>query len=161
MSFNDFTHMAPRKELIHSNLGRQIGQAARLWRRAVDRRLQPFGLTEASWLPLLHVARASAPMRQKDLAASLSLDGSSVVRVLEALQAGGFIERREEDDDRRAKIISLTKLGHSTVDRVEAIARGVRKDALAGLSERDIETTSRTLEHICRALLQEPEDPSS
>jgi MarR family transcriptional regulator for hemolysin len=53
-----------------------IARAGRQWRRAVDRRLQPFGLTEATWLPLIHLARAPVPMRQKDLAASLVLDGA-------------------------------------------------------------------------------------
>jgi hypothetical protein len=32
----------------------------------------------------------TGPMRQKDLAASLSLDGSSVVRLLDALQIAGL-----------------------------------------------------------------------
>ena len=72
----------------------------------MDRRLQPFGLTEATWLPLIYLARATAPMRQKDLAAALALDGSSVVRLLDALEASGQIERREESGDRRAKTIT-------------------------------------------------------
>ena len=44
-------------------------------------------------------------MRQKDLAAALGLDGSSVVRLLDALETSGHIERREEGKDRRAKKI--------------------------------------------------------
>src|SRR4030081_579381 len=76
-----------------------VARAARQWRRAVDRRLQPFGLTEAMWLPLIHLARASVPMRQKDLAASLVLDGSSVVRLLDALETAGLIRRPAEGDD--------------------------------------------------------------
>src|SRR5258708_4762906 len=68
-----------------------------------DGGLAPFGLTEATWLPLVRVARAPAPMRQKHLAASLVLDGSTVVRLLDALEASGLIERREESADRRAK----------------------------------------------------------
>ena len=71
---------------IRAPFGALVSQTARRWRRAVDRRLHPFGLTEATWLPLLRVARAPAPMRQKDLAASLSLDSSSVVRLLDALR---------------------------------------------------------------------------
>lgn len=50
------------------------------WRRAVDRRPQPFGLTEALWLPLIHLGRALVPMRQKDLAASLVLAGRIIRR---------------------------------------------------------------------------------
>ena len=79
----------------------------------MDRQLQPFGLTEATWLPLIYLARASAPMRQKDLAAALTLDGSSVVRLLDALAASRLIERSEENGDRRAKIITITTRGWS------------------------------------------------
>jgi MarR family transcriptional regulator, transcriptional regulator for hemolysin len=129
-----------------------IAQTGRQWRRAVDVRLQPFGLTEATWLPLLHLARALAPMRQKDLAASLSLDSSSVVRLLDALQISGLIERREEAADRRAKTIVLTALGRSTVERVEAVSSQVRQAALAGLTDDEIATATRILQQICRSL---------
>lgn len=132
--------------------GALVSQTARRWRRAVDQKLQPFGLTEATWLPLLRVARAPAPMRQKDLAASLSLDGSSVVRLLDGLQAAGLIERREEADDRRAKAIVLTASGRKTVERVERVAREIRDEALAALSDREIATASRVLQHVCHVL---------
>jgi MarR family transcriptional regulator for hemolysin len=132
--------------------GALVSQTARRWRRAVDQKLQPFGLTEATWLPLLRVARAPAPMRQKDLAASLSLDGSSVVRLLDGLQAAGLIERREEVDDRRAKAIVLTASGRKTVERVERVAREIRDEALAALSDREIATATRVLQHVCRVL---------
>ncbi len=135
-----------------NSFGTLLAQTARHWRRAVDRELQPFRLTEATWLPLIRLARAPDPMHQKELAGSLSLDGSSVVRLLDSLQAAGLIERKEDDTDRRAKAIVLTSLGRATVERVEAVARDVRERALAGLSERDIQTTVRVLDHINRAL---------
>lgn len=143
--------MPSENERIRSGFGALIAQSARQWRRAVDRRLSPFGLTEANWLPLLRLARAPAPMRQKDLAASLSLDNSSVVRLLDSLQEAGLIERKE-DSDRRAKAIFLTAAGRATVDQVEAVARQVREEALRGLSRPDVETASRVLDHICLTL---------
>jgi MarR family transcriptional regulator for hemolysin len=132
--------------------GMLVAQTTRTWRRAVDRRLQPFGLTEATWLPLVHLARAPAPLRQKDLAAALSLDGSSVVRLLDALQAAGLTERREEDGDRRAKAIVLTELGRSTVAQVEIVAKEVRDEALSALSDSQIAAATRVLDHICSRL---------
>jgi MarR family transcriptional regulator for hemolysin len=129
-----------------------IAHAGRQWRRAVDLRLQPFGLTEATWLPLIHLARASASMRQKDLAASLSLDSSSVVRLLDALQAAGLIERRAEPEDRRAKAIVLTPLGRATVEQVEVVSQEIRRATLAGLGDDEIASATETLERICRAL---------
>jgi MarR family transcriptional regulator for hemolysin len=142
---------------IRAPFGALVSQTARRWRRVVDRRLQPFGLTEATWLPLLRVARASAPMRQKDLAASLSLDSSSVVRLVDALQAAGLVERREEED-RRAKTIVLTALGKETVARVEQVAREVRDEALADVADTDVSAAIRVLEHVCRVLDDEDGD---
>ncbi len=132
-----------------------VARAARQWRRAVDRRLQPFGLTEATWLPLIHLARAPVPMRQKDLAASLVLDGSSVVRLLDSLESAGLIERREESADRRAKSISVTTFGLSIIDRVEAASREVRAATLIGVTGEEIEIASRVLDIVCRNLAKE------
>jgi len=133
------------------SFGTLIAHTARQWRRAVDRELEPYGLTEATWLPLLRVSRAREPMHQKDLAESLSLDGSSVVRLLDNLQAKGLIERRE-GSDRRAKAIHLTHLGETTVERVEGISRRVRERALAVVSDDDLEKVSRILDQVCSAL---------
>ena len=87
--------MPSRKAPDRSSFGSLLSRAARQWRRAADLRLAPFDLTEATWLPLVHIARAPAPPRQKDLAASMSLDGSSVVRLLDNLEAAGLIRRKE------------------------------------------------------------------
>src|ERR1700761_3383653 len=114
--------MKKSQHQLRDGFGSLIARAGRQWRRAVDRRLQPFGLTEATWLPLIHLARASAPMRQKDLAAALGLEGSSVVRLLDALETSGHIERREEGADRRAKVISVTARGWSIIEQVEAVS---------------------------------------
>jgi len=150
---------APRRG-VHAGFGAQIAQAARLWRRVVDHRMRPFGLTEATWLPLLHLARGPAAMRQKELAASLSLDSSSVVRLLDALEVAGLIERREDGADRRAKAIVLTRLGRATVTKVERVAQQVRGDALMGLSGDEIATASHVLEHVCRMLAPLADEPS-
>jgi MarR family transcriptional regulator for hemolysin len=131
-----------------------IARIARQWRRAVDRRLQPFGLTEATWLPLIHIARAPAPMRQKDLSASLVLDGSSVVRLLDALEAAGLIERRGESADRRAKIIGLTEQGRAIIDQVESASCEVRAAVLTGLSDGEIAVATRVLQRVERNLVQ-------
>ena len=147
--------MKKSEQQLHDGFGSLVARAGRQWRRAVDRRLQPFGLTEATWLPLIHLARATVPMRQRDLAASLVLDGSSVVRLLDALEASHLIERREGNADRRAKTISLTTLGVSIIEQVEAVSRKVRTGALAGLSEDEIEMATRVLELVGQNLTTE------
>ncbi|GEP59384.1 MarR family transcriptional regulator [Reyranella soli] len=140
-----------RRPSNRDSFGSLLSRAARQWRRAADLGLRPFDLTEATWLPLVHIARAPAPPRQKDLAASMSLDGSSVVRLLDNLEAAGLIQRKE-GEDRRAKIITLTPRGRAIADKVETVAGRIRSDALAGLSDRDIETTVRVLHHVIGVL---------
>ncbi|MBV8663793.1 MAG: MarR family transcriptional regulator [Hyphomicrobiales bacterium] len=143
---------------IRAGFGAQVAYTGRIWRRVVDQHMRPFGLTEATWLPLLHLARAVAPMRQKDLAASLSLDGSSVVRLLDALETGGMVERREDGGDRRAKAIVMTELGRETVAKVQSVARQVREEALAGVTDDELATASDVLDRVSRALAQRERD---
>jgi MarR family transcriptional regulator, transcriptional regulator for hemolysin len=147
--------MRTRQRQLREGFGTLVARAARQWRRAVDRRLQPFGLTEATWLPLIYLARAPAPMRQKDLAAALALDGSSVVRLLDALAASGLIERHEEGADRRAKIIVVTARALSIIEQVEVISREVRNAVLVGLSDEELATATQVLELVCQNLARE------
>ena len=134
-----------------------ISRTTRQWRREVDRRLQPFGLTEATWLPLIYLARSAQPMRQKDLATVLALDGSSVVRLLDALETSGYIERRGEGADRRAKIIVLTTRGWSIIEQVETVSREVRNATLLGLSDDELALATHVLERICQNLARQQE----
>jgi MarR family transcriptional regulator for hemolysin len=125
-----------------------VAHVAREWRRAVDARLHIYGLTEATWLPLLRIARSESPMRQNELAASLSLDGSSVVRLLDTLESSGLIERCEDQADRRAKSLALTARGRRTVDQVERVSQDIRDAVLGDVSEEDLARSLRLLETV-------------
>ena len=150
--------MQKSRQQLRGNFASLVARAARQWRRTVDRRLQPFGLTEATWLPLIYLAGAPVPMRQKDLAAALALDGSSVVRLLDALAASELVERREEDGDRRARILVPTRRGLSIAEQVEAVSREVRNAALAGVSDNQLESAAAVLELICLNLAKQDKD---
>jgi MarR family transcriptional regulator for hemolysin len=140
-----------RIDHVHRHFMSLMAQMNRQWRRVIDRQLQPLGLTEATWLPLLHLARAAQPMRQKDLAASLSLDSSSVVRLLDGLESGGLVERCE-GTDRRAKTIHLTPLGRRTVKRVEELVGESRDGILACVPTHELEKAFGVLEEIAQTL---------
>ncbi len=47
----------------------------------------------------------------------MSLDGSSVVRLLDNLEEAGLIQRKEGETDRRAKIILLTPRGRAIAEQ--------------------------------------------
>jgi MarR family transcriptional regulator, transcriptional regulator for hemolysin len=142
---------------VRQIFGGRIGRTARLWRRAVDERLQPFGLTEATGLPLLHVARGIRPMRQKELAETLGIESSTLVRLIDALDHAGLIERQTEGD-RRARMLHLTPRGRQLVEQVEAVAAEIREHVLGGISDEELEITLSVIERIRAALT--PDHPA-
>ena len=134
-------------EHTRAAFGPTLGKVFRRWRGLVDRRLKAFGLTEATWRPLLHVSRFDSPPRQTDLAESLGIMGPSLVRLLDALERDGLIVRCG-DADRRTKTIRLTPRGEALQGKIEAVVIEVRRELLAGISDRDLATATRVLEQV-------------
>jgi MarR family transcriptional regulator for hemolysin len=129
-------------------LGGLIGRTGRQWRRVVDLRMQPFDLTEATWLPLIQLSRAVEPMRQKDLAVALALDKSSVVRIVKGLEDAGLITRGEDLEDHRAKPIVITAKGRELADQVEGVSQQLEGELLAEIAPSDLATTRDVLERL-------------
>jgi len=130
-----------------------VAQNSRLWRRVVNQSLQSLGFTEAMWLPLLHLARSDEAPRQKDLALSLSLDSSSVVRLLEGLESAGLVVR-SPGRDRRAKTIELTPLGRETADSLEARIGPLRRQVLSSVPQEDLAHAFKVLKRLSEAMAE-------
>ena len=111
-----------------------MAQVNKQWRRTLDKALAPLGLTQALWLPLLHLGRGDGAMRQKDLAHALALDSSSVVRLIDGLQAQGWVERLD-DADRRVKRIQLTDAGRIQLDAVQKVVADMRTQITQDIPE--------------------------
>ncbi|MGG6895967.1 MULTISPECIES: MarR family winged helix-turn-helix transcriptional regulator [Rhizobium] len=77
-------------------------------------------------------------INQRELADELELETPTLVRILDAMEAQNFIERRAAQSDRRAKQIFMTESGKVVAAEVEALATGVRADILEGISDEDI-----------------------
>ena len=125
-----------------------LGDVARLWRGRIDRRLRPSGLSFMQWLSCSQLSRAGVDLVQKDLAALVSIEGPTMVGILDRLVQSGFVERRVSTMDRRANTVHLTDSGHAKLRDVEGDLRALRQDLLAGLSGADLETGARILKHI-------------
>ena len=96
----------------------QFSVLARQWRRTLDKSFEEAGLTDATWAPLLHLQETGDGISQKDLAVLVGIDGSSLVRLLDILAHKGLIERQIDKDDRRARLIFLTKAGRNAVKEI-------------------------------------------
>nr|WP_294915150.1 MarR family transcriptional regulator [uncultured Neokomagataea sp.] len=126
-------------------LGRMIGRIARRWRQMIDARLQPYGVTDATWLPLLELDKAVEPMHQKDIAASLGVDNSAVVRVLNTLEQRGLVQRVPDNRDRRARAVSLTAEGRQRVSEIYRLSAQMEETLLAGVTAEELRVTRKVL----------------
>src|SRR3977135_1138235 len=99
------------------DFGFRVARIARRLRQAVDAELRVLGLTEATWRPLVYVRRLGDGVRQKELVTALSIEGPSLVRLLDNLERRGLIERREDETDRRAPGLYPTTPGPRAGDR--------------------------------------------
>jgi MarR family transcriptional regulator for hemolysin len=115
----------------------------RKWRQVIDHEFHIVGLTEATWRPLLHLHLLGDRVRQKELAASVGIEDPTLVRVLDTLVDKGLIRRVEDSSDRRAKLISLTPEGLSTVDRIQQIMIPLEQKLLNDFSDQDIESIGK------------------
>ncbi len=123
----------------------RLARLVRRWRQVLDTEFQSVGLTDATWRPLLHLHFLGNGIRQKDLAASVGIEGPSLVRLLDTLVIKGLIVRTEDSTDRRAKLLALTPAGSEAVERIRETVRRVENQLLAPLSDGEIEGVAATI----------------
>ncbi|WP_312219334.1 MarR family transcriptional regulator [Brevundimonas sp.] len=111
---------------------------ARRWRRLIEAHLATTGLTDATWLPLVHLDATGGGLTQKELAALVGVDGSSLVRVLDILERDGLIERRRDAADGRARLIHLTESGETRVAEIQTALKTAETAMLVDLSDADL-----------------------
>src|SRR5882757_8284421 len=140
--------MAPSQAHIHGEIGRLIARLARIWRRESDQALSDHGLSYATAIPLLVLSRQGENVRQGVLADEMGIEGPSLVRLIDLLQAEGLVERREDPTDRRAKTLHLTPLGQSKVEEIVRVLKRVRAELLGDVSADELAVTFATLRKI-------------
>jgi MarR family transcriptional regulator for hemolysin len=122
--------------------------SARSWRLTLDRRLKDLGLSQAAWLTISLVARASSPPSQAWLAERLGVEGATVVAMLDRLERSGHLRRRPCAADRRIKRISLTRSGRTLYGRVRVQAAALRRELLAGEDPAALAAATALLERL-------------
>jgi MarR family transcriptional regulator, transcriptional regulator for hemolysin len=129
------------------SFGYLINDVTLLFRKHFDRRAVRFGLTRAQWRALKVLHRRPG-LRQTELAEFLEMEPIAVGRVIDRLQAAGFVERRADPADRRCWRLYDTQQSHGVIDDMEDIARSIRRDATTGISREELQQLMTTLERM-------------
>src|ERR1700704_4749171 len=76
---------------------------ARAWRTKLDQRLRPLGLSQGKWRTLIHVSQGGNKLTQKEIADRMGIEEPTLAGLLDRLQEGGWIKRRESAHHRGCK----------------------------------------------------------
>lgn len=135
-------NLAPHE--IGRSLGMQLRRIVTQLVATIDQRMEPLGLTDAQWRPLLCLWH-DAPASATDLARRCGLDTGGLTRLVDRLVAKGLCERERSKVDRRVVYISLTGEGRVKAEQLPAMLAVVQCEMLAGFSAEE--------EALLRALL--------
>jgi DNA-binding MarR family transcriptional regulator len=120
-----------------------------------DRRVKSLGLTRSQWWVLNHLYRNDG-VTQTELADLLEIEKPTLGRLLDRLEAKGWVRRKDDASDRRAWRVYLTDEIAPAMRELRTVAAELRRDALAGLSAAERERFVDTLLAIKANLARMP-----
>jgi DNA-binding MarR family transcriptional regulator len=126
--------------LVRGTVGRSLGQ------------LEELGLGLPQLKTLDALADCDCEPTVKDLAERLGLSLPGMSRNVDGLLRKGYVERREDDSDRRMKRLRLTAAGHDVITRVNAVRLEGLQDFVATLAPEQREPLAAALAPVAEGL---------
>jgi len=137
---------------IYFRATRAFVVAARRWRKVANDRVKAVGQTMARWETLFLVAFSGNELTQGELARLISVEGPTMVRMLDTLAQDGLIERNQSETDRRVTVNRITPKGTQVIGDVMAITNGLRSDLLKDIDPDKLTITIEVMSQILRRL---------
>lgn len=105
-----------------------------------------FNITPVQYSLMTALAR-KGEIDQITLALEIGLERTSVAEVLPRLEARGLLTRRQRPDDKRVKLVKLTRKGRTLVDKMEPAVERAHLRTVEAIPEHERE---RFLLHLIR-----------
>jgi len=132
------------------SVGFLMRQAVELISRALDSRMEAYGLTDAQWRPLVKLSWSGGATATQ-LARWAGCDTGATTRMLDRLEDKGLIRRVRSVDDRRVQQIELTEDGQKAAAVVPYVIADVLNAHLADLNATEIDQLRGLLERVIAA----------
>ena len=111
-----------------------LHDVARLLRTRSDQRARARGMTRAQWVILARV-HATPGLSQNELASLLEVEPITVGRLVDRLEAHGFLERRADPADRRIRRLHLLPGAEPALDEISKAREILAAELLNGIDE--------------------------
>ena len=130
---------------------------ARRYRAMLDERLRPLGYGSARMEALSTIARSPEPSAQIAIAKRIGIEGPTLTRMLDSLEAEGLVMRRQDPGDRRTKLIELTPAGEAALEEIMSVAHAFRASVLEGLSDAELDQVNQVTGKLMTLLYGNPQ----
>src|SRR3954466_13563638 len=132
---------------VDMNLLFTLGEVQRLVRAYADRQAARFGITRAQWAVLAKVERAEG-LKQTELAEQMEMQPITLTRLIDRLCDNGWIERRNDDSDRRVNRLYLRKAARPLLGKLSGLRSELTATALQGINPAEAQRLLANLETI-------------
>jgi len=121
---------------------------ARRYRALLDEQLRPMGYGTARMEALSTIDRAHEPSAQIAIAKRIGIEGPTLTRMLDTLEAEGLVVRRADPNDRRTKLIELTPDGKRALAEITEVAHAFRASVLKDLSDAELDMVNKVTDKL-------------
>jgi DNA-binding MarR family transcriptional regulator len=128
-------------------LGYLLKQAHLQYTQLTSDELEPIGISPGEWAAL-NCLDEEYGRSQREVAELLRIDRTSMVALVDQLQARGWAKRHPQPDDRRKNTVSLTKKGREARRNGAEIIDDCERRFLAVLSQRDAARLKSALQGV-------------
>ena len=115
-----------------------LSDVARLMRTRADARARAYGMTRAQWMILVRLDRQPG-MSQNELAALVEVEPITVGRLIDRLEARGFVERRPDETDRRVWRLHLTQTAQPMLKEIARVRSELNAMIAASISPKKLD----------------------
>jgi DNA-binding MarR family transcriptional regulator len=140
-------------DALASRLGYLLKHAQQRLVEAATPVMAPFGI-DGRELAVLAVLAAHAPLSQQEAGEQLGVDRTTMVALIDALEAKGLVERHRSPQDRRKNSVVLTPVGQECLRGAGTARDEVERDFLAPLGD----SLSRQFVRALQVLASEPDE---
>jgi MarR family transcriptional regulator for hemolysin len=141
-------------EALAENLGWLLSQASHVLKTQMTAALEGVGISPRAYHVL--ATAMTATFTQIELAQAVGLDKTTMVVTIDELEAASLAKRIPSTEDRRARVIAVTKAGERKVAQAEEIVDRVQADVLGELPPRERKALLEGLTRLVSERLAKP-----
>ena len=132
-------------------LAHLVKDTARAFNKRLQVRLQKHNIPFGHWT-FLRILWTSDGLTQKELSDLAGVMEPTTFSAIKAMEALGYVERRQRPDNRKNMYVHLTQTGKALKKRLVPLAVEVNHVAVQGVSEAELLTTRKVLLQVLENL---------